>query len=502
MRFRRWLMAQLTWKGLLHTLVALGFFGYLPGFWTIGFPLLVIYCIAKKQQITNSQLFLRIHQLIQQITVNALLTKIVDLLTNPLRLLYSSCSLFLTLYSFLYYPTPFNFIILWGLYRNSTRDWLLEAWEDMQAWFVNININLQSYQAALHQGQALNYLTRHVMLPFLALVGMTQMLGIASISWLLYIGFFMLANGIGWSTVRHDMGAIRSNLARLTMEHAGKLLGMVAGYRLAHRVIRGAINGNLGQASGTVQAEGLLGVLLPSYSFWGPGGAQTNLPFLSRTFITPMGRIFYTLMTGTFFSQSVEMQGQIWGTVGPTSLQIVNSILLGAATGYLLELGGEQLCYCLREDIIRGYNATVQARQTLSNWWNEAALLRIMQLTITGGLSLGLWCSYGQALTELTYGSFIAAWLATVTVTGILVNTGMRIAQHIWQDEVLTEVDAVITEVQHYEPGAVPILHQYAHQAQLNLPVEPGSTEQREEAVMQAHPPPQASRSPSPSPNV
>jgi len=352
----KWTYTQFSIKALIHSFIVMGIFGFIPGAWLVGLPLLGVYGLIKQKSIIkaltqfglgtadfwnklNHDLALRIADLINHQTVS--IFKGIAAFTLLLTMGLSSWSL----------------IAIYGIYRYSNEEWT----NTFQNWLNRFIDFFKTFSTEISQGPS--FRKKVMLLSVFA----------ALLAWELYIGgpiaaVVMAASCLqlaivatGFSAVLRDIGYILRNPIKSVLDNSGKICGVLWGRWVAFQIFPGRIVGSLGHAVGYVESQGVFSGFLSS--FLTPMGWFSSYNGLSGMLASKVRSFLNGIVTGLFVTTEMQTQGDFYGVIGPTSLQIFALMVAGGLIGYGIERFVDSLCSSVAKDSVHVASKIKNAKQ-------------------------------------------------------------------------------------------------------------------------------------------
>ncbi|MGE3319285.1 MAG: hypothetical protein AB7I18_08305 [Candidatus Berkiella sp.] len=340
----QWLRGQFTSAAVLKMFLTLGILGFIPGAWMIGLPILTIYGLIKRETVAQGirRFFSFRSATANNLTASTAGEKIADFLIT-----YYAGILrwFATLILFFTMPIGFGLFASYGLLRFTTSEWLEIFQQRCQDIY---NFVLSAANRVLRDAS-------------------TNIKLILGISTTLLLGLSVLTSGIGVlfaysialcqlaavlvgaTAAARDLWYAIRNPGITATQHSGKIAGTTWGHWLAFRLFPGQISGSMGPAMGQVQSYGLFSGL--TSSFLNPNGWFIfNSGGILGVLFSRFMSFFNSIFTNVFISQSMQIQGDFYGVIGPSTLQLIAMMAVGCLVGYAVEKFVDSLYNEMTED--------------------------------------------------------------------------------------------------------------------------------------------------------
>lgn len=333
----QWLQTQISVPAFIHTAIIFSIFGYVPGAWLFGAPLLLVYGLIKQKSFTGA---MRQYQKgLSQFSKNFAKNfgeRLADTLTNhPLSILKAAAAFFLLCNG----VTLLNILGVYGLYRYTNNEWktkltnLIKACYHFAAGFQNH----PNFEVSFYKKLILFSIFTLILTADLYFSGL-QTLMVACLG-LLQLGTFF----IGATAAMNDCLYILANPMKVVTQNSGKILGMWWGRRLAHFLFSGRLQGTLGVAQGSVVSGESFFWLFPKNKFIFGTGYLSLVADRTRA-------AFNNFLTSVLFTLQVETTGSFSGVVGPGPVSVLLFIMAGYCLGYAVEKLVENIFSSISED--------------------------------------------------------------------------------------------------------------------------------------------------------
>lgn len=416
---RAWFSEQFGLSAIIKVTLTLGILGFIPGAWMVGLPILTVYGLIKRETVAQAiRRFFRFRKELDKPDLAATGgEKIADFLIT-----YYAGILrwFATLMLFFTMPIGFGIFAAYGLFRFTTTEWL-EIFQQRCMDIYNFVISSAnrflrdaSFNAKLILGTTVSILIGSSILLSGPLVLFAYSISVCQLAAVL-VG--------GTAAARDLMYALRNPGIAFT-QNSGKIAGTFWGRWLAYRIFPGQIMGSMGPAMGHVQSYGLFSGI--ASSFFAPEGwfifnSGGVLGVLLSRFMT----FFNSIFTNIFVSESIQMQGDFYGVIGPSPLQLIGMMLVGCFVGYAVEKFVDSLYAEVKEDGKKVANATVQGAKVVNNRLLDGLYKTRWALGFIAGTTplLVTHATTGAALLELAGGSLFGA--SALAVAGLATSIGV-----------------------------------------------------------------------------
>lgn len=412
-----WLRQQFGLTALMKVTLTLGILGFIPGAWMIGVPVLSIYGLVKREKVAAAlHRFFSFHAEGQPRNVaNTLGDQTAEFLMTyyPGILRWAA-----TLSMFFTMPIFFGLLASYGLLRFTTNEWL----DIFQRRCRDL------YQFTL---SSINRFVRDTTLRSKIILGSAVgiMLGLSVL--LSGIGIFiaysilvcqLAAVLVGTTAIARDLREAYLNPGKSLTNNAGKAAGTFWGYSLAYRLFPGHVTGSMGPAVGQVHSYGLFSSLFSSLSpqGWFVFNSGGILGVIFSRIMSFANSIFFNV----FVNGSMQIQGDFFGTIGPSPVQLIIMMAVGCLIGYGVEKFVDSLCDEASEDgkklAIRGKDGARVINNRLldalyRSRWALGFIVGTTPLMMTSS-------TISAVLFELAGGSLIGA--SAITVTGLAAAIG------------------------------------------------------------------------------
>lgn len=418
MRGSEWFKHQFGATALVKMFITLGILGFIPGAWMIGLPILTIYGLIKREAVAQGIRRFFSFRSLNSNNVNAASAgeKIADFLIT-----YYAGILrwFATLILFFTMPIGFGLFAAYGLLRFTTSEWLeifQQRCQDIYNFVVSgVNRGLRdtSQNSKLILGALASLL--------LGMSIFTSGVGVLFAYSILICQFGAVL--VGATAAARDIWYAISNPGISITQNAGKIAGTTWGHWIAYRLFPGQISGSMGPAVGQVQSYGLFSGL--ASSFLAPDGWFVfNSGGILGVMLSRFTAFFNTVFTNIFVTQTMQISGDFYGIVGPSTLQLIAMMAVGCLVGYAVEKFVDSLYSEMKEDGKKVAEASKRgakaANQSLMNalYRSRYALGFILGTTpLIVGKSAA-----GASLIALAGGSMMGA--SAITVMGLATAIG------------------------------------------------------------------------------
>lgn len=420
----QWLKQQLGTSAVIKMFLTLGILGFIPGAWMVGLPILTVYGLIKRETVAEAiRRFFSFRSLnANQVNAHSAGEKIADFLIT-----YYAGILrwFATLILFFTMPIGFGLFASYGLLRFTTSEWLeifQQRCQDIYD-FVASGFNRVLRDASSNAKLILGVLAS-------VLLGMSLLTSGIGVLFAYSILICQLgAVLVGATAAARDLWYAISNPGITATQHAGKIAGTAWGHWLAFRLFPGQISGSMGPAMGQVQSYGLFSGL--TSSFLSPDGwfifnSGGVIGIMFSRFLS----FFNTVFANIFITQSMQIQGDFYGVVGPSTLQLVVMMAVGCLVGYAVEKFVDSLYSEVKADSKKVAEASKRGAKAA----NQSLMNALYRSRFALGFILGttpLIVGHSQAgttLIALAGGSMLGASAITVmglaTAIGVLYGAG------------------------------------------------------------------------------
>jgi|GEM_PF-6690631 len=416
---RTWMREQFGLTALIKAALTLSVLGFIPGAWMVGLPILTVYGLIKREKVAEAiRHFFSFGKRLQ--TENTAITmgeKIADFLIT-----YYAGILrwFATLILFFTMPIGFGIFAAYGLFRFTTTEWLdifQQRCKDIYDFVISsINrfIRDADFNTKLILGSAVS-----------VLLGLSIYMSGIGVLFAYSISVCQLAAVLvgGTAAARDIMYGMRNPGIALT-QNAGKIAGTFWGRWLAYRIFPGQIMGTMGPAMGHVQSYGLFSGIASSFFapegwfIFNSGGIFGVLLARSMTF-------FNSIFTNIFISESIQMQGDFYGVIGPSPLQLIGMMFVGCLVGFAVEKFVDSLYNEVKADSQKVATAGKQRAKAANNRLLDGLYKTRWALGFIAGTTplLVSHAAVGTVLLEVAGGSLIGA--SALTVAGLATSIGV-----------------------------------------------------------------------------
>ncbi len=397
----------ISFRPLLHSIFMFALFGFVPGAWVVGLPLLVVYGLYKQKSIaaqfnkfitSTKGFFDNFSQ-----TLGERVGEIVSL--HPVSIIKGVGTLAFLMTAGI---TPWSLVGVYGIYRHSNQHWIQMCQKWLES-FYNFSLGFMSKTV----GSTTLYKRLGIGIAFSCLLALQAYSG-GGLSLLLYSMslFHWIINLIGFNALSNDILFFLKNPIKVLFNNSGKLFGSLWGQWLAYKIFAGHVEGTLGPAIGHVESNGLLSGLVST--FLAPHGWFTDQSGIGGIILSKVRGFFNTIITSVFITTEMHLQGDFYGTVGPSPLQIVAFMALGCLIGYGIERFVNSLSKSAEKDAYDLSKITVSGAK---NFYNNAYTLGFVSKWHVPFLSLAtpliMFSPGGVVLTAFAGGSIIGATVLT-----------------------------------------------------------------------------------------
>lgn len=414
-----WFKQQFGFTALLKAGITLSILGFIPGAWMIGLPLLTIYGLLKRETVAEGiRRFFSFRKDIETADVPKNLgEKTADfLITYYAGILrwFATFMLFFTM------PIGFGIFAAYGLFRFTTNEWLdifQKRCNDIYN-FVISSINRfvrdASFQSKMILGGTVALLLGLSI--FMSGVGVLLAYSISVCQ--------LAAVLVGVTAAVRDLKYAIQNPGLALTQHSGKIAGTFWGRWLAYRIFPGQITGSMGPAVGHVQSYGLFSGIFSSFlapEGWFIFNSGGILGVMLSRFMT----FFNSIFTNIFVSESIQMQGDFYGIIGPSPIQLIGMMLVGCLVGFAVEKFVDSLYNEVATDTKKVANASVQGVKKVNERMLESLYRTRWALGfIIGTTPLIMAHSASQALLlSIAGGSMVGA--SAIAVAGLATTLGL-----------------------------------------------------------------------------
>lgn len=439
-----WFREQFEVTAILKAAITLGILGFIPGAWMIGLPLLTVYGLIKREKVAEAiRRFFSFRKELQ--TENVAQTtgeKIADFLIT-----YYAGILrwFATLILFFTMPVGFGIFAAYGLFRFTTAQWLdifQERCKDIYK-FVQGGIGRFIRDASFNTQLALGLVVS-------LLIGGSILMSGGGVLFAYSIAVCQLAAVlVGATALGRDLLFALNNPGIALTKNAGKIAGAFWGHWLAYKVFAGQLTGSMGPTVGYVQNYSLFSGLISSFlspSGWFIFNSGGILGVIGSWFMSFFNNIFFKM----FVTESIQMQGDFFGVISPSVLQLVGTIVACTLAGALVHQFVDSLWNELASDSKKVATASVKGV--------KAANTRLVDGLYQTKWALGFiacatpilisHATTGAAILELAGGSLLAASAMTVAglATAIGAIYGIGYGLRAIASQILAKREAAITQ--------------------------------------------------------
>lgn len=414
-----WFKQQFALSALLKAGITLSILGFIPGAWMVGLPLLTIYGLMKRETVAEGiRRFFSFRKDSQTADVPQNLgEKTADfLITYYAGILrwFATFMLFFTM------PIGFGIFAAYGLFRFTTNEWLdifQKRCSDIYQ-FVISSINRFVRDASFQSKMILGGTVA-------VLLGASILMSGVGILLAYSISVCQLAAVlVGATAVIRDLKYAVQNPGIVLTQHSGKIAGTFWGRWLAYRIFPGQITGSMGPAVGHVQSYGLFSGIFSS--FLAPEGWFIfNSGGIFGVMLSRFMTFFNSIFTNIFVSESIQMQGDFYGIIGPSPLQLIGMMLVGCLVGFAVEKFVDSLYNEVTTDTKKVATASVNNIKVA----NERMLQSLYRTRWALGFIIGttpLMLAHGASqamLLSMAGGSMVGA--AAIAVAGLATTLGV-----------------------------------------------------------------------------
>lgn len=414
-----WFKQQFGFTALLKAGITLSILGFVPGAWMIGLPLLTIYGLIKRETVAEGiRRFFRFRKDIE--TTDA--PKNLGEKTADFLITYYAGILrwFATFMLFFTMPIGFGIFAAYGLFRFTTNEWLdifQQRCTDIYHFAlgsINRFIRDASFQSKMILGGTVALL-----------LGISILMSGVGILLAYSITVCQLAAVlVGVTAAIRDLKYAIQNPGLALTQHSGKIAGTFWGRWLAYRIFPGQITGTMGPAVGHVQSYGLFSGIFSSFlapEGWFIFNSGGILGVLFSRFMT----FFNSIFTNIFVSESIQMQGDFYGIIGPSPLQLIGMMLVGCLVGFAVEKFVDSLYNEVTTDTKKVAKASVQGVKAANERMRESVYRTRWAIGfIIGTTPLILAHAESQALLlSIAGGSMVGA--GAIAVAGLATTLGV-----------------------------------------------------------------------------
>lgn len=413
-----WFENQISVKSMLRSFLTLCVFGFVPGAWVVGGSILLVYGIFKIKTITRmigNRLIKGTHFFRNFSRESGILMG--EMAMNRMPTVIRAGIGFLMLFTI---PMPFCFFGLYGLFRYPTSQWtqiFQQRLEKLYQFSRGVVEGVHS-RTTFYRRLNITLVLAPILAAFIYFQGGLFVFNLA-LSLIQYAAVF-----VGFSAFFRDLGRVLRQPIKSLLSYTGIIIGGLWGRFLAHTLFPGRIYGNMGPAVGQVVQTGFLSSIFSSFlmpNSWFVG-FETGFAYLLTSRISSF---FNGIMNSVFFSYDMQLYGDFYGTVGPTSFQIFLLIGLGAYLGYKIEQWLEATGTEMMRDVEHGKNIISHRAGLLSK-------LRWYTAYVIGSSPLFLISPIGPTVLSLAAGNILlaqslimaasAATILSIYATGISVR--------------------------------------------------------------------------------
>lgn len=216
----------------------------------------------------------------------------------------------------------------------------------------------------------------------------------------------------GFNILIKDLFNIMKQPFSTWLSYPGRIIGLYQGRHLAYRLMHGRVNGSLGPAMGYIKMNGIATSVLSS--FLSHEGWFTVNTGLAGAFWGKVRTLLNMLLTSIFISQEMHLEGDFYGTVGPTGFQLFVFMMAGYLIGAQVEKGVNFLYEKLSQDYENLSQSSVQILSRLKWQIGYVALVTPLTLYTKAGAALLLYCQ-GNLLAALMLSGAISLTLLGIT---------------------------------------------------------------------------------------
>ncbi len=412
-----WFKEQFEATAILKAAITLGILGFIPGAWMVGLPLLTVYGLIKREKVAEA--IRRFFSFRKDQTENVAETageKVVDFFIT-----YYAGILrwFATLILFFTMPVGFGIFAAYGLFRFTTAEWLDIFQDRCKDIFRFIRGGISRFI------RDASFNTKLILGSIVALlIGGSILLSGVGVLFAYSIAVCQLAAIlVGATALGRDLLYALNNPGVALTQNAGKMAGAFWGHWLAYKIFAGQLSGSMGPTVGYVQNYSLFSGLISS--FLSPTGWFI---FNSGGILGVMGSWFMSFFHNVFFkmfiTESIQMQGDFFGVISPSVLQLVGTIVACTLCGALVHQFVDSLWNELASDSKKVATASVNGVKTANTRlvdglyqtkWALGFIACSTPLLLSHGTT-------GAAIVQLAGGSLVTA--SAMTVAGLAAAIG------------------------------------------------------------------------------
>lgn len=342
---------------LLKSLLALGLFGWIPGFYIVAPFFLTAYFLARTFLPANRPTWRSIRTSIIQAVRNrptyqntkaAIVLKVRqasqylhnNVMEWPRRITrfsilhrWSILKGFIAFIILFSWSVPFSLLSIYGMYRLNQAEWtqmiqrrLDNAYHIIHGTYLGFNDTTDfRHRITLLAGGCI------IMGAVFFLIGSGGLLIDFALT-CLEISMTLM----GLRALSFDLPVFLQNPIENIIRHAASLYGIVWGHRFSYRLFSGTISGRLPPATGQVIHRGLIYSIFSAFFPSEPSRFVIGATGL-QALIGRVQAFIHNIVTSVFFSHNMTVHGDIYGFVGPGSFQILGSMVFGFLMGYCFE---------------------------------------------------------------------------------------------------------------------------------------------------------------------
>ncbi len=236
----------------------------------------------------------------------------------------------LSFYIFIMSAMPWSMFMIYALFRPKTE--ILEA---IYKQFQSATSGLQGFFQNLSNVQKVFFTLVGVSISS-AIIGSifvnSGLIGIVDASMTITMLGLTVA---GFRFAMTDLAQTLSHPLKLLTHRMGIFLGIIGGNRLAHNLFFAKISGSLGPTYGTIESSGFFSSLYRM--FFSTDSYSKDSFYFANSLYNRIATGTGSLLGNLFFSHTASTYGTFYGTLGPSSYQLLFFMIVGGAVGYFID---------------------------------------------------------------------------------------------------------------------------------------------------------------------
>lgn len=329
----------------VQPLLVMAVMGWIPGAWSYLIPVLAVYGVIKRKELVGfidsiSKSFNNFFNGSEEEQLEAHKNRNNrsffsrhmgewlggKISSSPLNAVKVS----LSFYIFIMSAMPWSLFMIYALFRPKTE--ILEA---IYKQFQSVTSGLQGFFQNLSNVQKVFFTLVGVSISS-AVIGSifvnSGLIGIVDASMTITMLGLTVA---GFRFAMTDLAQTLSHPLKLLTHRMGIFLGIIGGNRLAHNLFFAKISGSLGPTYGTIESSGFFSSLYRM--FFSTDSYSKDSFYFANSLYNRIATGTGSLLGNLFFSHTASTYGTFYGTLGPSSYQLLFFMIVGGAVGYFID---------------------------------------------------------------------------------------------------------------------------------------------------------------------